>query len=291
MRLAEGKMVADVMDLREEDLQSWLDLLQKVNLFEGATTGQLLEIIQVGQACHFSPGTVIIAEGQVGTTFYLLKSGTVWVWQQDQTTGKPLQELVSERGRGDYIGEIALLTGGRRNATCMAQTVVEALAIEQPDFERLVHPFFESAYQRQQATQIRRRLENMPVFMEVPMLTLHQLAALAQPVAYPPGTAIINSDELGQYFYIIETGLVALLTKDPATGKYGVTGQRSGGEFFGNVGRYADIEPGTLAVSGSRVELLAIAQNEAYQEIFENSVTRRFFARMAREYRGRKRTI
>lgn len=283
-------MVADAMNVREEDLQSWLDLLQKINLFDGATTAQLLEVIRVGQTRHFPPGTAIIAEGQVGTTFYLLKSGAVWVWQQDQTTGKPLQELVSERGRGDYIGEIALLTGGRRNATCMAQTAVEALAIEQPDFERLVRPFFESASQRQQVTQIRRRLENMPGFMDVPMVTLHQLAALAQPIAYPPGTAIINSDELGQYFYIIETGLVALLSKDQVTGKYSVTGQRRGGEFFGNIGRYADMEPGMIAVSSSRVELLAIAQNVAYQEIFENSVTRRFFARMARQYRGRSRT-
>lgn len=283
-------MVADVMNVREEDLQSWLDLLQKVNLFEEATTTELLEVIRAGQARHFPPGTVIIAEGQPGTTFYLLKSGTVWVWQQDQTTGKQLQELVSERGRGEYIGELALLTGGLRNATCLAQTAVEALAIEQPDFERLVRPFFESVSQRRQVTQIRRRLENMPVFMDLPMLTLQQLAALAQPVTYPPGTAIINSDELGQYFYIIETGLVALLSKDPSTGRYGVTGQRSGGEFFGNIGRYADMEAGMIAVSGSRVELLAIAQNAAYQGIFENSVTRRFFARMARQYRGRGRT-
>jgi CRP-like cAMP-binding protein len=48
--------------------------------------------------------------------------------------GQELREL----GRGDYLGEIALIDGGPRTATVTALEPVTALAVERVDFLRLI---------------------------------------------------------------------------------------------------------------------------------------------------------
>ena len=47
-------------------------------------------------------------------------------------------EIVATLGAGAWFGEVALLTGGRRNATVRAKTAVHALVIEGHRFRTLL---------------------------------------------------------------------------------------------------------------------------------------------------------
>jgi len=51
-------------------------------------------------------------------------------------------------GRGEYFGEMALLSDRTRNATVRACTAIDVLIISKPDFNKLrqSHPAFESVF-------------------------------------------------------------------------------------------------------------------------------------------------
>ncbi len=66
----------------------------------------------------FSKGTTIIAKGTEGTTFYMVKSGTIAF---DLGDGAGFSK---HRGSGEYFGEISLIQDhNTTTATAIAQTV------------------------------------------------------------------------------------------------------------------------------------------------------------------------
>jgi CRP-like cAMP-binding protein len=66
-------------------------------------------------------GRTLIEEGQIGTEFFLILSGTVGVTNRGR--------LLNTLGSGDFFGELAALNRGRRNATVTALSDVELLVI------------------------------------------------------------------------------------------------------------------------------------------------------------------
>jgi CRP-like cAMP-binding protein/Zn-dependent protease len=79
---------------------------------------------------RFSPGAVVIQEGERGDSFYLVESG-----QAEVIVGGRRQSIL---GRGNYFGEIALLLDVPRTATVRALTPLGVLRLNRADFEALV---------------------------------------------------------------------------------------------------------------------------------------------------------
>jgi MFS family permease len=98
-----------------------LDLLRAVPIF--APLGPpVLERLAAGLIPIDSPaGTWIIRQGELGDRFYVLGSGEVEVFVDDQ--------LVRVQGPGEWFGEIALLRDVPRTASVRARTPVRALAL------------------------------------------------------------------------------------------------------------------------------------------------------------------
>jgi CRP-like cAMP-binding protein/Fe-S-cluster-containing dehydrogenase component len=86
---------------------------------------------------RFAPGQVITRQGETADTFYLVRIGFVKVSEH-----YPGGELVlAYLSRGDYFGEIGLLGGGARTATCTALDHVEVVRISGDDFRQMVERF------------------------------------------------------------------------------------------------------------------------------------------------------
>ncbi len=73
-------------------------------------------------------GAEVVAEGAPGDAFYLVVRGTATVRRN--------RRKAAVLGPGDYFGELALLDGGPRTATVVADEPVELLAIELLAIER-----------------------------------------------------------------------------------------------------------------------------------------------------------
>jgi len=86
---------------------------------------------------RFAPGQLICEEGAPADAFYLVRIGFVKVSQQ--RNGEEL--VLAYLPRGGYFGEMGLLQGGVRTATCVALDHVEVVRILAPDFHEMLERF------------------------------------------------------------------------------------------------------------------------------------------------------
>ncbi len=119
--------------------------LRGVPVFAGLTQDFINHLRDRVELVRYAPGQVICRQSDPADSFYLVRIGFVKV-----SEAHPGGELVlAYLSRGDYFGEIGLLGGGVRTATCTALDHVEVVRITGDDFRRMVDEF----------PQVRRDLE------------------------------------------------------------------------------------------------------------------------------------
>ncbi len=141
--------------------------LRNVQLFASLTPDFLDRLRERVELVRFSPGQTICRQGDPADSFYLVRLGFVKV-----SENYPGGELVlAYLSRGDYFGEIGLLGGGARTATCMALDHVELVRIRGEEFAEMVERFpgvrsglEQAARERQQANR-----ERMSLVSSVPL--------------------------------------------------------------------------------------------------------------------------
>lgn len=105
--------------------------------FPALDEAQLVRVTRSLASQSFSPGAVIVKEGEFPDKFYIVTKGMVEVLLQEPD-GQ--QIVVARLSSGQYFGEIALLRGGARIATVRAstETAVEVAALDKEAFAELM---------------------------------------------------------------------------------------------------------------------------------------------------------
>lgn len=88
----------------------------------------------------YSPGEVICKQGDVADAFYLVRLGHVKVYES-YADGQAI--VLSYLSRSQYFGEMGLLGGGERTASCSALDHVELVRISKDDFVEMTRRFEE----------------------------------------------------------------------------------------------------------------------------------------------------
>jgi rhodanese-related sulfurtransferase len=83
-------------------------------------------------------GDVIVTQGELGDSYYMILSGEAEVSQTDPFTEET--SVVSILGDGDAFGEEALIQSGYRNATVRMTTPGRLLVLSKADFDELLKP-------------------------------------------------------------------------------------------------------------------------------------------------------
>jgi CRP-like cAMP-binding protein len=112
------------------------EVLSRISLFSEVLDPD--QIARLGAKCHslvFSAGSLLMTEGDFGTSMFALVEGKVAVTFGDRR-GK--EHDVAELGAGDIVGEMSLMTGARRRATVTAITEVVALEITKVALEEIL---------------------------------------------------------------------------------------------------------------------------------------------------------
>jgi CRP-like cAMP-binding protein len=107
-------------------------LLTRVPLFGGLSNRDLRKVASLAEEVWMNPGKVVIEEGEPGDAFYVILDGNARVTRRG--TGRTLKRL----GPGDHFGELALLDGGPRTATVVAETALDTVRIRRTAFRRLL---------------------------------------------------------------------------------------------------------------------------------------------------------
>jgi len=111
--------------------------LRGVPMFADLSADFIEHLKERVELLRFAPGQVIAEQGDAADSFYLVRIGFVKI-----SENYPGGELVlAYLSRGDYFGEIGLLGGGVRTASCTALDHVEVVRVSGDDFRRMVERF------------------------------------------------------------------------------------------------------------------------------------------------------
>lgn len=83
------------------------------------------------ELCTFKPDSAIFYEGQIGEEAYLIRSGLVEIRKKTSAT---TETSLGTRGKGQIVGEMALLGDGTRTATAYTLERTEAIKISRDEF-------------------------------------------------------------------------------------------------------------------------------------------------------------
>ena len=104
--------------------------LTEIPLFSACSKRELQTVSGLTTALTIPAGKVITSEGQPGREFVVILDGKATV----SINGAEIATL----GRGDFFGEIALLDGGPRTATVVADTDLVARVISHAEFSQML---------------------------------------------------------------------------------------------------------------------------------------------------------
>ena len=100
--------------VKKDKVEDVLDYIHNVNFFEQFTKEQVREIMEASNVIKVSKGTVMVTEGEIDDSFYIILSGKAVVRKNNRD--------IAAIGRGECFGEMAYLSGDSRTATVMAET-------------------------------------------------------------------------------------------------------------------------------------------------------------------------
>lgn len=107
-----------------------VDLIKSVPLFTKLSKQGLQEVASVADEIDLPEGKALTTEGERGREFFVLLEGQAEVRQNDKA--------IATLGKGDFLGEIALVTKLPRTATVTTTSPVRALVITDRDFSSLI---------------------------------------------------------------------------------------------------------------------------------------------------------
>ena len=232
-------------------------LLRSVPLFTGMSDKDIAVLNRHLVPKRFNRGETIVRQGEVGETFYLIHAGSVEVVRRfdpkkDQSPagnalveGNKDQVMIIARnrklatlGRGNYFGELALLTGEKRNATVRAITPVEVLCLSRKEFNKLLRENFDEHGEVRNTIRHLSMLNQIPLFSEFESSELRLLETKLEQVNLLEGQEAIKHGDKDNHFYMIGSGKVSV--RIPYTDEHGETqiaerASLGSGEFFGEI--------------------------------------------------------
>jgi CRP/FNR family cyclic AMP-dependent transcriptional regulator len=107
-----------------------VEMISRVPLFATCSKTELRKIASLADEIDLPAGTRLTKEGASGKEFVVIVKGRADVVRR----GKKLRSL----GNGDFLGEIALVTGTPRTATVTTTEPTRALVIAAPAFRTLL---------------------------------------------------------------------------------------------------------------------------------------------------------
>ena len=110
-------------------------LLASVDLFSGLAPESLARLAEVVEVSEVPGGTVLMRQGETADYVFVVLAGRLQARVRDSAG---VEVVVGHVGRGEVVGEMALVNGEARTATVIADRDCTCLRLAVGDFDRLV---------------------------------------------------------------------------------------------------------------------------------------------------------
>ncbi|HHJ17211.1 MAG TPA: Crp/Fnr family transcriptional regulator [Gammaproteobacteria bacterium] len=110
-------------------------MLEKVSLFSGLNTQQLAEIERHAVFRTYPRNTIILYEGDISDSLYVILSGRVKIYLNDES-GKEV--TINHQSAGEYFGELSLIDDSGRSASVITVEKSAFAIVSKPAFRRVL---------------------------------------------------------------------------------------------------------------------------------------------------------
>ena len=125
--------------LQFEDVKYILSKVGEISIFHYLTVDEKWKLLNLCEVFQYDAGEKIITQGETGTYFYAILSGSVNVTINDAKSSKEI--FLSSTGAGDFFGESGIFSDIRRTANIIAAETTEILSISRDQFFSYINAF------------------------------------------------------------------------------------------------------------------------------------------------------
>jgi CRP-like cAMP-binding protein/Zn-dependent protease len=164
------------------------------------------------------PGEPVFRQGDRPDAFYVVRSGTVQIEDEDPDTGDT--RVLRTMGRGESFGELGLLGAHRRQATVRAIDELELFEIDKSTFDRLLAEEMR-APDFAHTMQALAELRELPIFHGLDSEQLTVILEHGSWLTVSPGDELITQGDPGDRFYAIASGRAEVIRDGEALDSVG----------------------------------------------------------------------
>ena len=121
--------------LHNREVQLRLKTLRRVELFSQMTDDELSTLAERLRYAQFAKGSIIAKQGAVAHWLYVIIRGEAEVYLETPNGGR---RTVRNLSRGNFFGEMGVMTGEPRVASVVAKTDVECYRLDKEIFEEIL---------------------------------------------------------------------------------------------------------------------------------------------------------
>mmetsp|Transcript_2877 Transcript_2877/g.6399 ORF Transcript_2877/g.6399 Transcript_2877/m.6399 type:complete len:679 (-) Transcript_2877:99-2135(-) len=244
-------------------------------LFEGNTQDELIEIVDIFQPCSFGAGETVIQQGQKGEEFYVVEKGELSVTvrmdaeQGEMSVDGSFNEVkVGNYSDGSAFGELALIYGSPRAASIVATDACKLWRIKRAWYRGVVGQHRQKL--RMEKIEFLNSVKiNGQVFGDV--FTKDQLSTIAELLKqeyYIKGATIVREGELGNTFYIVQSGNVQIYKDGINDGNPFASLKKQ--EFFGEKALLSDDVRGATVKAASDAVVCYVMTRSDFSRVLGN---------------------
>lgn len=111
------------------------EIIESIHLFEDFDAAEIAGLARYMRCYRASQGSEIIREGETGDFMLLILDGNVEITKRD-VRGQP--QVISSVGPGKTLGEMSLIDGEPRFASCVTLTPLEFAVLDRLSLSRLI---------------------------------------------------------------------------------------------------------------------------------------------------------
>lgn len=202
------------------------------NIFFGHLDEKQMKSIQDAMfLVEHADGNVIIRQGdEDGDKFYCLDDGVVDIFINDGNERK----LVKTCQPGDSFGELALLYGAPRAASCLARGAVKLWALDRISFKRILMKTTLDV-----RTVNKSFLEMVPLFGSLDEYELLSISDALHEERFEDSQVVLTEGEAGDKFFLIKDGCCNV-TKRQSDGNIKEVKRLTNGQYFGELALLTD---------------------------------------------------
>ncbi|KAI8817229.1 cyclic nucleotide-binding-like protein [Fimicolochytrium jonesii] len=220
-------------------------------LFKSLDDDQYHDVVNAMAEKRVSAGDEVIKQGGIGDFFYVVETGALDVFVS--RNGQPAVKVFDYGANGSF-GELALMYNAPRAATVVATQECVLWALDRVTFRRIL----------MENTSRKRRmyeafLEEVPLLVSLEPYERHKIADALESVSFNDGDVVIKQGDVGDAFFIIESGDARVITTDENGIEHEMPGLQKG-DYFGELALLSDKPRRATVIARGRLKCATLGK-------------------------------